>query len=217
MLAVAEAAEALRRPGSHPCAAVERALELKGIAYKRVDLLPLVHLRPAAARVRPADGARRSSSTTASGSSGSRLDHAAARGARARAAAAARRAPAQRARVEARRALGRRGPPADRAPHRCGRRSSAARTRWTSYAEGAGAARSRASLARRAARSIALLERRLQRRHRAARRADLPRCRATSTGSTAWIADGRRSAARQPNAADLQIGTACACSLPWRT
>lgn len=27
-------------PGSHPCAAVERALELKGIAYDRVDMLP---------------------------------------------------------------------------------------------------------------------------------------------------------------------------------
>ena len=30
-------------PGSHPCAAAERALELKGIAYERVDLLPLAH------------------------------------------------------------------------------------------------------------------------------------------------------------------------------
>ncbi len=27
-------------PGSHPCAAVERALELKGIAYDRADLIP---------------------------------------------------------------------------------------------------------------------------------------------------------------------------------
>jgi len=27
-------------PGSHPCAAVEAALQLKSIAYKRVDLLP---------------------------------------------------------------------------------------------------------------------------------------------------------------------------------
>ena len=31
-------------PASHPCAAVERALLLKGLAYERVDLLPLVHL-----------------------------------------------------------------------------------------------------------------------------------------------------------------------------
>jgi glutathione S-transferase len=30
-------------PGSHPCAAVERALELKGIPYERVDLLPVLH------------------------------------------------------------------------------------------------------------------------------------------------------------------------------
>lgn len=30
-------------PGSHPCAAVEAALGLKGIAYERVDLLPVVH------------------------------------------------------------------------------------------------------------------------------------------------------------------------------
>jgi glutathione S-transferase len=30
-------------PGSHPSAAVERALELKGIAHRRVDLLPIVH------------------------------------------------------------------------------------------------------------------------------------------------------------------------------
>ena len=28
-------------PGSHPCAAVEAALQLKSIAYKRVDLLPM--------------------------------------------------------------------------------------------------------------------------------------------------------------------------------
>ncbi len=31
-------------PGSHPCAAVEAALRLKGIAYRRVDLLPLSQL-----------------------------------------------------------------------------------------------------------------------------------------------------------------------------
>jgi glutathione S-transferase len=30
-------------PGSHPCAAVEAALGLKGIAYDRVDWLPVVH------------------------------------------------------------------------------------------------------------------------------------------------------------------------------
>ncbi len=31
-------------PGSHPCAAVEVALRLKGIDFKRVDLLPMVQL-----------------------------------------------------------------------------------------------------------------------------------------------------------------------------
>lgn len=30
-------------PGSHPCAAVERALRVKGLAYERVDLLPIAH------------------------------------------------------------------------------------------------------------------------------------------------------------------------------
>ncbi len=31
-------------PGSHPCAAVEAALNLKGIAFDRVDLLPLTQM-----------------------------------------------------------------------------------------------------------------------------------------------------------------------------
>lgn len=31
-------------PASHPCAAVEEALKLKGIAYKRVDMLPLAQV-----------------------------------------------------------------------------------------------------------------------------------------------------------------------------
>jgi glutathione S-transferase len=31
-------------PASHPCAAVERALGLKGLAYRRVDLLPVAHV-----------------------------------------------------------------------------------------------------------------------------------------------------------------------------
>jgi glutathione S-transferase len=31
-------------PGSHPCAAVEAALALKGVGYRRVDLLPLVQV-----------------------------------------------------------------------------------------------------------------------------------------------------------------------------
>jgi glutathione S-transferase len=31
-------------PGSHPCAAVETALQMKGIPYRRVDMLPLAQL-----------------------------------------------------------------------------------------------------------------------------------------------------------------------------
>jgi glutathione S-transferase len=31
-------------PGSHPCATVEAALRLKGLQYKRVDLLPVMHI-----------------------------------------------------------------------------------------------------------------------------------------------------------------------------
>jgi len=30
-------------PGSHPCAVIESALELKGIDYERVDLIPVLH------------------------------------------------------------------------------------------------------------------------------------------------------------------------------
>jgi len=37
-------------PASHPCAAVERALTLKGIVYERVDLLPIVHVAAQLAR-----------------------------------------------------------------------------------------------------------------------------------------------------------------------
>jgi glutathione S-transferase len=42
--AVAERMKLYAVPASHPCAAVERALVLKGLPYERVDLLPLVHL-----------------------------------------------------------------------------------------------------------------------------------------------------------------------------
>ena len=33
-------------PASHPCAAAERALELKGIGYRRVELIPVAHRLP---------------------------------------------------------------------------------------------------------------------------------------------------------------------------
>jgi glutathione S-transferase len=42
--AVAERMKLYAVPASHPCAAVEAALQLKGLAYERVDLLPLVHV-----------------------------------------------------------------------------------------------------------------------------------------------------------------------------
>jgi glutathione S-transferase len=37
-------------PASHPCAAVEAALRRKGVAYERVDLVPVAHLGVAVAR-----------------------------------------------------------------------------------------------------------------------------------------------------------------------
>ena len=53
-------------PASHPCAAVERALQLKRIEYRRVELIPVAHRLPQHARfgtvsvpgVEFADGAR---------------------------------------------------------------------------------------------------------------------------------------------------------------
>ena len=33
-------------PGSHPCAAVEKALQIKGIDYRRVELVPVAHRLP---------------------------------------------------------------------------------------------------------------------------------------------------------------------------
>ncbi len=37
-------------PASHPCAAVERALQLKGLEYDRIDQLPLLHMLQQQAR-----------------------------------------------------------------------------------------------------------------------------------------------------------------------
>ena len=45
-------------PGSHPCAAVEAALKLKGIPYERVDWLPLVQPRARARGLRRAQPSR---------------------------------------------------------------------------------------------------------------------------------------------------------------
>jgi glutathione S-transferase len=42
-------------PASHPCAAVERALQAKGIEYRRVDLVPVFHKLHQRARFRGGD------------------------------------------------------------------------------------------------------------------------------------------------------------------
>jgi glutathione S-transferase len=46
MLAPAMTAVLYAIPASHPCAAVERALQLKGVGYRRVELIPVVHKLP---------------------------------------------------------------------------------------------------------------------------------------------------------------------------
>jgi glutathione S-transferase len=46
MLGLAVEATLYAIPASHPCAAVERALELKGIGCRRVELIPVAHRLP---------------------------------------------------------------------------------------------------------------------------------------------------------------------------
>lgn len=46
MLAPAMTAILYAIPASHPCAAVERALQLKHVGYRRVELIPVVHKLP---------------------------------------------------------------------------------------------------------------------------------------------------------------------------
>jgi glutathione S-transferase len=46
MLALAMTAVLYAIPASHPCAAIERALELKGIPCRRVELIPVLHKLP---------------------------------------------------------------------------------------------------------------------------------------------------------------------------
>ena len=66
MLALAMTAVLYAIPASHPCAAIERALQLKGIPYRRVELIPVAHKLPQRIRfgagsvpgVEFADGAR---------------------------------------------------------------------------------------------------------------------------------------------------------------
>ena len=45
--------------GSHPCATVERALQLKGIPYKIVEFPPPMHMAAMKLLFGRADGARR--------------------------------------------------------------------------------------------------------------------------------------------------------------
>ena len=45
-------------PASHPCAAVERALQLKGLPYRRVELIPVAHKAQQRAALRRDDRAR---------------------------------------------------------------------------------------------------------------------------------------------------------------
>jgi glutathione S-transferase len=46
MLAPAMTAVLYAIPASHPCATAERALQLKGIGYRRVEMIPIVHRLP---------------------------------------------------------------------------------------------------------------------------------------------------------------------------
>ena len=50
-------------PGSHPCAAVEVALRLKGIDFERVDLLPMAQMLAGPLRYGGSDRARACGST----------------------------------------------------------------------------------------------------------------------------------------------------------
>jgi glutathione S-transferase len=46
MLAPAMTAVLYAIPASHPCATAERALQLKGVGYRRVEMIPIVHRLP---------------------------------------------------------------------------------------------------------------------------------------------------------------------------
>lgn len=46
MLAPAMTAVLYAIPASHPCATVERALQLKGVGHRRVEMIPIVHRLP---------------------------------------------------------------------------------------------------------------------------------------------------------------------------
>ncbi len=46
-------------PGSHPARTAMAMLDLKGIAYKRVDLMPVISRRPCARSASPGSPCRR--------------------------------------------------------------------------------------------------------------------------------------------------------------
>ena len=89
-------------PASHPCAVVERALQLKDVPYRRVELIPVVHKLPQQAALRRAVRAGRALRGRHA-RAGLARDPARARGARAEPAAAARRRGAARRASSARR------------------------------------------------------------------------------------------------------------------
>ena len=189
--------------GSHPCAAVERALELKGLDFRRIELPPPLHAPfqrvRFGARTVPAmqlDGGEKISGSRAILR---RLDEIAPepplwparrRGARAR---------------RARRGVGRRGLPADRAAPALGRAAALPRGARVLLGRLADpAARSRRSAPRRArssgprSRSTGATE--------GAVRADLRNLPRHLDRIDRWLAEGVIGGA-QPNAADLQIAT----------
>ena len=201
-------------PASHPCAAVERALQLKELPYRRVELIPVAHRLLAAAALRRGVGAAAWRSTTASGRRLAR-DPAGARGARARAAAAAGRRDA-RAGVGARRGVGRPGAPAAGAAARVGGGRARDRARSMSYTDGARLPIP-APAARLSAPLVARMARRLNGATDPAVRADLHRApvaprpgRPLDRGRHA----GRRARSTPPISRSAR---ACGCCSRWRT
>ena len=190
--------------GSHPCATVQRALDMKAVPYEVVELLPPLHARSAAPALRHAHGARVDARV--------RREARRARGPSCGAWRSWRRSPRspgrpRRARRRrARGGVGRRGVAADGAAPAVddprhgaprhgqlpGRLAAAA----PPHARGAGA-----GPARRRASSAASTARR-----RAPSAPTCARCPATSTASTAGSADGVLGG-ETVNAADLQIAT----------
>ena len=189
-------------PASHPCACVERALELKGIPFRRVDLLPVLHKALQRARfgqgtvpgIRFADGEK----VVGSRAILRALD------VRAPEPALLPPEPAARARVLEAEAWG------DEVLQPLGRRVSWAALRRSpaampSYSEGASLPVPM-RLAALSAGPVAFAETRINKASDSAARADLHALPGHLDKVDGWIADGVLGGAR-PNAADLQIGS----------